>query len=290
MKRPRSSFGLTTLAVIVTVVSIGFVAVSSARRPPQSQPGEGVPDLLKNLGVALALVYFAVGVYLVIVALFNGQRRRPQRSTSKTLSGTLVLVSVVLLVSFWVTKFSPVSFPTLPESFRSRPKADQADTVSQVGIEKSVTWGLQLGFALVALMLVIAGIVNLRKRRSRVPQALKVDKRALVAVSLDELLLDLDRELDPRRAVLLADHGMEVALAEHGFPRAMSETAQEHVQRVASELSLSNTAARTLTMLYGHAHFSVSEMTNADRESAIEALQSVRDELRTKIPSNGGLR
>jgi hypothetical protein len=76
---------------------------------------------------------------------------------------------------------------------------------------------------------------------------------------------------------------MELALAQHGLPRAVTETAQEHVQRVVAELSLSNAAALTLTALYAQAHFSANDMTVDDRVSAISALQSVRDELRETL-------
>jgi NADH:ubiquinone oxidoreductase subunit 5 (subunit L)/multisubunit Na+/H+ antiporter MnhA subunit len=288
VKRPHSNFLTAALAIIGTVVGIGFVVVASERRAPRNQTGEGVPGLLKNLGVAVAIVYVAVAAYVVFIAAFSGQRRARERSASKPLTGLIMFVLAVMMLTFVASKFRRIDLRSLP-----RPRAilpsNQGTAFPNRGAQKAVTWGFQLGFLLVVLLVVVTVTLTVRSRRSRVVPVARADRRALVAVSLDDLLLELDHELDPRRAVLLADHGMEMALGEHGMPRSATETAQEHVQRVAAELSLSNTAARTLTMLYGQAHFSENEMTSVDRVSAIAALQSVSDELRAKPPTKAAV-
>lgn len=274
----------TVVSILGTVVGLGFVLVSSERRAPRNQSGEAVPGLLQNLGAAAAVVYIAFAIYVVLVARFRGQRRRPDRPASQPVAGLIRFVMVVAFLIFLATKFHRFGFNKLPALFRPQLESQLTPVAPKIRVEKPITWGYSLGFVLVAVMVVLAVVIAVRNRRSRVVPPVQADRRALVAVSLDDLLAELDNEIDPRRAVLLADHGMELALAEHGLPRATTETAPEHVQRVATELSLSNTAARTLTMLYGHAHFSPDEMTQIDRQSAIAALQSVRDELRSKLP------
>jgi Domain of unknown function (DUF4129) len=267
-------------AIIGTAVGLGLVVISSARRAPQSQPGEGFPELLKNLGAAAIVVYVAIAIYLVVVARFRGQLQRPVKSASQSLKGLIVFVAVILFISFLVTKFHRFTGRALPSFLRRSPSSTPAYELPEVSSGKPITWGYQLGFVLVLLIVLVAVVITVRKRRSRVLPSNQSDRRSLVAVSLDDLLTELDNEPDPRRAVLLADHGMEMALAQHGLPREMTETAQEHVQRVAAELSLSSAAAQKLTTLYGQAHFGANEITPEDRRAAIAALRSVRDALR----------
>ncbi len=290
MKLPQKNFGFAVLSVVATMVGIGLIMVSAERRSPQTQNGTGVPGLVKNLAAAGAMIYIAVASYFIVVALFSGRGRRNERSATQQLSGLFTFVLFVVLASFLVAKFRRVGPESLPGFLRPKPPADLTPSFPKTTNSQPVTWGYLLGFALVAMMIGLALFFNVRNRRSPVVPLAVADRRTLVAVSLEELLSDLDRELDPRRAVLLAEQGMEVALAAHGLPRATTETAQEHVQRIATELSLSNTAARTLTMLYGQAHFSANEISFSDRESAIAALQSVRDELRSKPSMNAEIR
>ncbi len=268
------------VAVIGTVVGLGLVIVASGRRAPHSQSGEGVPGLLKNLGGAALVVYTAVALYVVAMVRFRGQQRRSARSTGNPVAAIAAFLFFVLFVVFLLSKYRRLVDRVLPNLRRTTPQATPERGLPKIAVDKPITWGYQLGFALVLLIVVVAVTMTLRARRSRVVPSAQADLRTRVAVSLEDLLTELEREVDPRRAVLLADHGMEMALAQHGLPRAATETAQEHVQRVATELSLSNSAAQTLNTLYGQAHFGANEITPDDRHSAIVALRSVRNELR----------
>jgi hypothetical protein len=276
-------------AIIGTVVALGFVVVASARRAPKSQTGSGVPGLVKNLGAAAVVVYLVVGVYLVVMAFFRGQRQRPVRSLSRPMPGVIAFVLFVVLVSFSVTKLRRGAFGALPGLFPPSSPPQQTQSAPTVA-EEPITWGYLLGFGLVATLVLLLLASSVRKLRSRVLPPPQVDKRTLVGTSLDDVLMELENEVDPRRAVLLADHGMEMALAQHGLPRSVNETAQEHLQRVTEELSLTRTAAQTLMTLYGMAHFSETEISVSDRSSAIAALRSVRNELREKPPLQSDFR
>ena len=268
-------------AIVGTVGALGLVALGSQRRAPHVQSGRGVPGLLKNLGAATIIVYFALAVYVLVVAGFRGQGGRPSRPRSQwqSMAG---LVIFVLLASFFLTKFRRTDAQNVKELVNSSRFAREPGPLPRAAAQRPVTWGLQLGVGLVLLIVAVAVFLAVRDRRARGAPVPSTDRRALVAVSLGDLLSELNQEQDPRRAVLLADHGMEVALAEHGLPRTHAETANEYAQRVVADLALSNAAAQTLTHLYGLAHFSASELTAKDRESAVGALQSVRDELRAK--------
>ena len=266
-------------AIVGTIGALGLVALGSQRRAPHVQGGRGVPGLLKNLGAATIIVYLAVALYVLVVAGFRGPGGRSSRPRSQWQS-MVGLVVFVLLASFFLAKFRRTDAPNVKELVDSSRFAREPGPLPGVSVQRPVTWGFQLGVGLVVLMVVVAVFLVVRDRRARSAPLPPIDRRALVAVSLGDLLSELNQEQDPRRAVILADHGMEVALAEHGLPRAHAETANEFAQRVVADLALSNAAAQTLTHLYGLAHFSASELTVKDRESAVGALLSVRDELR----------
>lgn len=268
-------------AIVGTVGALGLVALGSQRRAPHVQGGRGTPGLLKNLGAATIIVYFAVALYVLVVAGFRGQGGRPSRPRSQwqSMAG---LVVFVLLASFFLAKFRRTDAPNVKQLVDSSRFAREPGPLPNVSVQRPVTWGFQLGVGLVLLMVVVATVLAVRDRRSRATPLPSIDRRALVAGSLGDLLSELNQEHDPRRAVLLADHGMEMALAEHGLPRAHAETANEFARRVADDLALSNAAAQTLTHLYGLAHFGAGELTVEDRQAAVGALQSVRDELRAK--------
>ncbi len=270
----------TATAIIGTVGGLGLVIVSAQRRAPHNRTSGGTPGLLKNLGAAAAVVFIVFAFSVVIMAWTRDQRRQAPRSAANSLLIVMAFVVFVLLVSFLVPKFRR-SGGTRPSLIQTSPQAPAEDLHRFAG-EKPVTWGYQLGFALVVLMVLIGIVAMMQARRARVVPLAQSDRRTLISVSLDDLLVDIDNEKDPRRAVLLADHGMEVILAQHGLPRLVTETAQEHVQRVATELSLSTAAAHTLTTLYGQAHFGSNEITHDDRRDAIVALRSVRDDLRER--------
>ncbi len=267
------------VAIVGTTLSIGAIAVASQRRAPHHQPGNGVPGLLKNLGVALVVVYMAIAIYAVMAAGFRSSRPETSRTRSDWAS-LLGLVAMVLLATLVVTKLRRSGDPKFREVLKTSVPARDQPPLPKVTTDAPVTWGWQLGFGLVVLIALVSLVLAIRSRRARQPLSAPVDRRTLVAVSLNDLLSELEHENDPRRAVLLADRGMEMALAEHGLPRALTETANEYGTRVAQDLSLSNAAAQTLTRLYALAHFSSNELTSVDRDAAIDALRSVRDELR----------
>jgi hypothetical protein len=282
-RRRLARFVPIATAIIGTVLGLGLVILSSLRRAPHGQTRDGVPGLLKNLSAAAAIVYVAFALYVLAMAWSRGYRRIPTESPRNPVSTIVAFIAVVLLISFLLPKLRRTSLGKLPGFLEPVRRSSPAMELPKTPVEQPITWGYQLGFALVFVVLIGAFILAFRARRSRLVPSNHSDRRTLVAVSLDDLLIELDHESDPRRAVLLADHGMELALAQHGLPRAVTETAQEHVQRVVAELSLSNAAAHTLTALYAQAHFSANDMTVDDRVSAISALQSVRAELRETL-------
>lgn len=130
-------------------------------------------------------------------------------------------------------------------------------------------WGLALGGVVV---LVVAGVVWLR-RRGPVP----VEDAVLVAV--DESLADLERERDPRRAVIKAYARMERSFALGGMERRAAETPMEFLRRELLVVRASRGSIMRLTALFERARFSQHPIEPGMRDEALGALRALRSEL-----------
>ena len=68
-------------------------------------------------------------------------------------------------------------------------------------------------------------------------------------------------------------------LAAHGLPRKPAEAPLEYLGRMLAELSVSDRAARALTDLFERAKFSQHVVGAEMKDEAIDALETVRDDL-----------
>ena len=148
---------------------------------------------------------------------------------------------------------------------------------------------LVAGVALVAMVAIVVAQLVADRRRRRPPTT---PAERLVEL-LDDTLEDLEREPDPRRAVIAAWARMERGLAAAGLPRRPSEAPFEYAARVL-ETALDPAApgspdgvrgprqlssVHRLTGLFERAKFSHHRIGEADRHEAIAALRAVRREL-----------
>jgi hypothetical protein len=145
------------------------------------------------------------------------------------------------------------------------------------------------GVALAAMVGIVVAQLVADRRRRRPP---RTPAERLVEL-LDDTLEDLEREPDPRRAVIGAWARMEAGLAAAGLPRRPSEAPFEYAARVL-ETALAPTDRGTppgfpgplrpgsvhrLTGLFERAKFSQHDIGQGDRDQAIAALRAVRQEL-----------
>jgi hypothetical protein len=145
------------------------------------------------------------------------------------------------------------------------------------------------GVALAAMIGLAVAQLMAERRRRRPP---RTPAERLVEL-LDDTLEDLEREPDPRRAVIAAWARMERGLAAAGLPRHPAEAPFEYAGRVL-EAALAPTDRGTppefpgplrphsvhrLTGLFERAKFSRHPIGQADREEAMAALRTVRREL-----------
>jgi Domain of unknown function (DUF4129) len=150
---------------------------------------------------------------------------------------------------------------------------------------------LVAGAAVVAMIAIVAAGV-LADRRRRTPPRTPAER--LVEL-LDDTLDDIEREPDPRRAVIAAWARMERGLAAVGLPRRPAEAPFEYAGRVlaAAADAPGDSAGRTppvrpasvhrLTDLFERAKFSQHTIDLAMRDEAVAALRAVRADLEEAV-------
>jgi hypothetical protein len=104
---------------------------------------------------------------------------------------------------------------------------------------------------------------------------------AELALALERTIADLRAEPDPRKAVIAAYAQMERALADEELPRRPAEAPREYLGRVLPAVGASTASVERLTELFERAKFSPHAIDAAMKEEAIDALESLRDELRS---------
>ena len=263
------------LAAAAAVVLLGLVAVGSLRGPLGS--GRGRPhypaDLVDSLILLLVLAMLAAGV-LAAIALWSDRRligRRPRNAGSFT--SLLLPMAAVLVVWLFRNLFGLSGGGDDPPATTV---ADQSTLETAVpppdpGVVPLVVAGLALA-AMVGLAVAQLLADRRRRRQPRTPGERLVEL-------LDDTLEDLEREPDPRRAVIAAWARMERGLAAAGLPRHPAEAPFEYAGRVLESALARPPSVHRLTGLFERAKFSRHPVGEEDRHEAIAALRAVRREV-----------
>jgi hypothetical protein len=262
------------LPAMAAVVLLGLVAVGALRGPLGS--GRGRPhypaDLVDSLLLLLFLAMLAGGV-LAILSLWPDRHllaRRRRRGASFSL---LLPMAAVLALWLFRNLFGLGGGADDPPVSTYAPPSTLEVPTPQA--EPGVVPLVVAGVALAAMVgLVVAQLVAERRRRRPPP----TPAERLVEL-LDDTLEDLEREPDPRRAVIAAWARMERGLAAAGLPRHPAEAPFEYATRVLEAALARPSSVHRLTGLFERAKFSRHPVGQADREEAIAALRTVRREL-----------
>jgi hypothetical protein len=266
------------LAVAAAVALLALVAVGSLRGPLGS--GRGRPsypaDLVDSLLLLLFLAMIAAGV-LAVVALWPN-RHLPVRGR-RAGSWNLILPAAAILL-LWLFRdllgLGGGERDQDPATTLATPTTLEAsDLPADPGVVPLVVAGL----AVLAMVAVMAAQVRADRRRRRPPQT----RAERLVELLDDTLEDLERDPDPRRAVIAAWARMERGLAAAGVPRRPSEAPFEYAARVLqtslAPVGLRPAAVNRLTGLFERAKFSQHAIGPGDRDEAVAALRAVRREL-----------
>lgn len=276
----------TTLAVLVL---LGVVALASRGGTPLGTGGARRPsDRLLDYVASGFLTLMAVGVVLIALLLLVGRDAMAdmalQRKRRSPVKGVVVLTLVLIAFAVIVRNLSddPRSVPRLPGLQAGVTTSTQGTTGGgeQRPYDPEFTLGPVLIVAGLAVGAGVALLVAARARRRARPGGGEATLAEAIGDVLDETLDDLRAERDARRAVIRAYARLERTLAAYGYPRRPSEAPHEYLERMLADLAVTSRAIARLTTLYERAKFSQHEVAAAMKEDAIDALATVRDELR----------
>ena len=263
---------------------IALVAVASRGHAPAGNGGtHGLDSRLIWEFVLLAflamfIISFPVAAWVILTTRIEAHaaKKRRQRATLRIF---IFLALLTVAVTVWLLR---------ADSNHSRPKPVATPPTGGAGRNTHNNPGEKIPFdwlpAIVMLSIALVGAVVVayfmfRKPPRRAPT--EVELAAQLSAVLDDSLEDLYRELDPRKAVIATYARMESTLAGAGLPRFAAETPLEYLGRVLRELlHTSADAVARLTTLFERAKFSTHEIDSGMKNDAIDALVTMRDELR----------
>jgi hypothetical protein len=282
----RSRTALAAVApALVVLALVAVVAIASTGSTPSGandtrRPSDQLLDSIFSLMTFLLVVSAA---FLIWALAQRDQIAREAQRLRRQRFGLLALTVITLVFSiityFRMRGWNPPDFrvdlsqlggteemPT--ESYRPGPQTYDADFV----------WTPIIVVVGLAAIGVAAWFFVSRRRRKQFVRE-KAAAEALAEL-LEDTLDDLRAEKDPRRAVIAAYARLERTLAAHGLGRHPSEAPGEYLSRILPLLELERGSVRRLTDLFTRAKFSSHEVDAGMKDEAIDALSTVRDELR----------
>ena len=140
-------------------------------------------------------------------------------------------------------------------------------------------WGPVLVVSSLAVLALAAGAWFVLERRRTEPK--RETAASELAVALERTIADLRAEPDPRIAVIAAYAQMERALADAGLERSPDEAPREYLGRVLPDVGAQTASVERLTRLFERAKFSPHAIDAAMKDEAIDALEALRDDLRS---------
>ncbi len=272
-----TALGILGAVVLVAVASRGSTASgqNGVRRP-----SETLVDILFTLYIVMIVAGGLLFLYALYVARYTLAESRGARKRGwRTWVGPLLIVmGAMLLARHLSTRDLRLNNElVLPPSVQGDPSTPTDPAAG--GYEAQFAWVP----VLVTLALIGVAVFGIwwsgRARRHARGERRRDPLSDAFAIAVDESLDDLRAEPDPRRAVIAAYARLERVLAAHGLPRSPAEAPLEYLRRMLAELSVSPAAARKLTDLFERAKFSQHAVGPEMKQQAIDALETVRDDL-----------
>ena len=274
---------LPALVVLALVAVVALAATGSTPSGDDSTrpPSESLLDAFFTLG----LIAVAIGGVLLVYGLMQRKAIARELASGRhrrtSIAGFLVFFALFTGFTYW--RLSEWRGPGEEEAdqelaFPGETPIPTLPPEAETSYDPSVSWLPVVVVAILVLSGVLAYVVA-ERRANRGRRSGEGLAEQLAAV-LDETLDDLRAEADPRRAIIAAYARLERVLAANGIARRASETSDEYLARVLSNLELDSGAVERLTALFERAKFSQHDVDTAMKEEAIGALEQVRNELR----------
>ena len=246
---PGMSGTLNAVAAAAWGAAVVMLIVMARRlRRRLEEDAEGLePQPPKPWWISIVAWLIVAAVFLLMLVTFrNGQDREPQ--------------------------------PTLTAA----PRADLTNGTADDQRRPSswVIVGFTAGAAAAAAALAFAARrrTNIEDHREPLPELL----RHVVGV-VDDSIGDIERDPDPRRAIIRAYARMEAVLARGGIPRRPSETPLEYIDGALRALAVPAAPARSLTELFEIARFSDRPIDVSMKRRAIDCFLDIRSALMSEV-------
>jgi multisubunit Na+/H+ antiporter MnhB subunit len=280
------AFPRAVYAALAIIVLLGVVAFASRghEAPGVGSGGQRGPVQYLVDIVFTLLIVGGIGVVIALAFMHATTKREIKRSPFRSVVAIGVF-AVLLSVSLFLLPrlhlgvnqgLSPAQISRLPSASESNFKQAKQPVFH---------WSAAVGTG--ALLLAVLAVMIARERRRRLGAARDWSVAKQIADDLDDTLDDLRAEPDARKAIIAAYARMERSLALHGLPRRESEAPLEYMARVLAELQASQKAVGRLTDLFAVAKFSDHPVSHGQKVMAIEALESIRDDLRALDREDG---
>jgi len=316
MKRLQPAIGVAVLLVVIAIALRGHVPGVQPLPAKRPEPPPGDDPLAVTFVVCLLLASLVV-VLLGLVARWRRRRTGPQSAAARPdwlregerpswRAGVIVFVAVIaaLIAITWIGGSGGNDSTDLPAA-RTPDKATSAgpgsapdehvDRPPPPPDRDDGGHGLGFVYALTAILvaaLVAMGVVEARARRAHAPEPSAADgdgpppsdASTPLARAAELGLAEVeDPSREPRKAIIACYATMERELA--NVPDAMPQdfdTASEVLERAVEHHALSPGSATQLVELFDEARFSPHVMGEHHRDLAVEVLQRVLGELRTR--------
>jgi hypothetical protein len=229
-----------------------------------------------------------------------------RRASTLAVASVVATALLVVLLATWASSIgpsgvlrgdgpSPAGTPTAPETSTS-PSAEPVEASEDEERRPTPTWlrvianlvnvAVLVAFALLLLWLGRASLRRWQIRRFRRHRLAATDEVDFAVIEpparvAREMLADADEqrrallEGTPRNAVVACWHRFESQGAAAGLERRAWETSSEYTMRVLDLVDAYEPAVSRLGALYREARFSEHDLTEADRQEALEALDTI---------------
>jgi hypothetical protein len=288
---PRTAILVGLAALLLAVVALAsrdFEAGPESQRA-QTPLGDSAPGVVTGALIVLSLVG-VIATTVVVASVLAGLARRRKKPDEEMFAespprpwwlGPLLILIVLAMFALpigllvWVSGMgghSPPPSGAAGFADRSVAPAGQA----RGGAEPtSPDWAL----VAVAAGISVVGLLILTRGRRKLTASPVSSPRGAMAEAVQETIEDIDREPDPRRAIISAYARMERVLATHGWARKPSRSPLEYLEESLQRLAVPAVPARSLTELFEIAKFSHHRVDISMKRRAIDALVAVRQAL-----------
>ena len=244
-----------------------------------------MPVTLQDSFVTLLEIAYVIAIIAIVALLFTRRRLDTPQGSRWLLNFILVmtLALVVTVLGSWAIRHG--HYGHQQQRAKGGAQATQSNNPAprsslhpggQVRQAKFV-WPLAAGIA--GLILLGGVLILARGRHSSGPERPDQDLHEELISTIDTTIDDQRREGDARKAVIASYASMERTLASHGSARIPAEAPLEYLSRILETLEVRPDAVRSLTSLFEYAKFSRHEIDAQMKETAIEALMAIREDL-----------